>query len=143
MKRDYRQFWGLLREAHPDFDPKEAKELIVESFSNGRTSSLKDLTDAEYQEVMTSLRMLIERGSKTIRKKKKRSALLHQLQLYGIDTTDWQKVDEFCQDKRIAGKTFRHMSISELESAILRMRVINEKKNITINHLYNGKIYEC
>ena len=36
--------------------------------------------------------------------RQKRSAVLHQMQLLGIDTADWDRVNAFCRDSRIAGE---------------------------------------
>lgn len=46
--------------------------------------------------------------------KKKRSAVLHQMQLMGIDTANWAAVDNFCLGVRIAGKKFRELSADDL-----------------------------
>ena len=63
-----------------------------------------------------------------MRKKWRRSAL-HQLQLYGVDTTDWNKVNEFCKQPRIADKAFRDLDCEELEALTKKMRVIIRKRN--------------
>ena len=47
--------------------------------------------------------------------KKKRSAVLHQMQLMGIDTANWAAVDNFCLGVRIAGKKFRELGEAGLE----------------------------
>lgn len=47
--------------------------------------------------------------------KKKRSAVLHQMQLMGIDTANWAAVDNFCLGVRIAGKKFRELSADDLD----------------------------
>ena len=60
-------------------------------------------------------------------KKKARSAVLKQFQLYGIDTTDWDAVDRFCASPRIAGKAFRHLTIVELKTLRVKMLSIRNK----------------
>lgn len=49
------------------------------------------------------------------------------MQQLGIDTTDWNRVDRFCSDTRIAGKAFRHISIDELEALAVKLRTIARK----------------
>ncbi len=57
-----------------------------------------------------------------------RSSVLHQMQLLGVDTADWTRVDAYCLDKRIAGKRFRHLDYGELEALLKKLRAIRRKK---------------
>ena len=57
-----------------------------------------------------------------------RSSALHQLQKYGVDTTDWTKVNAFCQDTRIAGKPFKDLDFDELAALTRKMRAIKHKR---------------
>ena len=59
--------------------------------------------------------------------KKKSSAVLHQMQLMGIDTANWAAVDNFCLVGRIAGKKFRELSADDLDAVLLRIRSIRQK----------------
>ena len=59
--------------------------------------------------------------------RRKRSEVLKLMQQLGIDTTDWNRVDAFCEDVRIAGKAFRHISIDELEALAVKLRIIERK----------------
>lgn len=54
--------------------------------------------------------------------------MLHQMQLLGIDTTDWSRVNAYCRDKRIAGKEFRELSEEELDRLLIKLRAIRKKK---------------
>lgn len=60
--------------------------------------------------------------------KRRRSAVLHQMQLLGINTAEWGRVDAYCQDKRISGKKFRELDCEELDALVVRLRVIRRKK---------------
>ena len=60
--------------------------------------------------------------------KSKRSAVLHQMQLLGIDTADWKKVDAFCRDKRIAGKRFARLDSEELDRLLVKIHTIRRKQ---------------
>ena len=59
--------------------------------------------------------------------RRRRSEVLKLMQQLGIDTTDWNRVDRFCSDTRIAGKAFRHISIDELEALAVKLRTIARK----------------
>ena len=49
------------------------------------------------------------------------------MQKLGINTSDWDCVDAFCLDPRIAGKLFRKISINELEELAVKLRAIKRK----------------
>ena len=74
---------------------------------------------AGYDERMSDIRRELRR---------KRSVCLKLMQQLGIDTTDWDRVNAFCEDARIAGKAFRYISIDELEALAVKLRVIKRKK---------------
>lgn len=59
--------------------------------------------------------------------RRKRSSVLHQMQLLGIDTADWTRVDAYCSDKRIAGKRFRELDGPELDALLKKLRAIRRK----------------
>jgi hypothetical protein len=59
--------------------------------------------------------------------RQKRSAVLHQMQLAGIDTADWKRVDAFCQSGRIAGKRFCQLTEEELDAVLVKVRLIRRK----------------
>ena len=63
--------------------------------------------------------------------RRRRSEVLKLMQQLGIDTTDWNRVDRFCIDTRIAGKAFRHISIDELEALAVKLRTIGRKGGLT------------
>lgn len=60
--------------------------------------------------------------------RRKRSSVLHQMQLLGIDTADWSRVDAYCSDKRIAGKRFCMLNEQELDALLKKLRAIRRKK---------------
>jgi hypothetical protein len=77
---------------------------------------------------MNEILVLKEVGTETQQLKRKRSSVLHQMQIMGIDTTDWKRVNELCLNKRIAGKLFHKLSYAELDAALLKLRIINRKR---------------
>lgn len=63
--------------------------------------------------------------------RRKRSVCLKLMQQLGIDTTDWNRVNEFCNNPRIAGKPFVQISTAELEHLAIKLRAIQRKGGLT------------
>lgn len=121
-RNNYATFYALLKSM-----PGASKEDLVLQWTNGRTASLKEMTDREYNQMIRQLRQQVDNLEE---KKKARSAVLKQFQLYGIDTTDWDAVDRFCCNARIAGKPFRYLTIPELKSLRVKMLSIRNKAEL-------------
>ena len=121
-RNNYAAFYGLLKSM-----PGASKEDLVLQWTNGRTSSLKEMSEREYSLMIRQLRQQVDNLEE---KKKARSAVLKQFQLYGIDTTDWDAVDRFCCNARIAGKPFRYLTIPELKSLRVKMLSIRNKAEL-------------
>lgn len=121
-RNNYAAFYTLLTSM-----PGASKEDLVLQWTNGRTSSLKEMSEREYTLMIRQLRQQVENLEE---KKKARSAVLKQLQLYGIDTTDWDAVDRFCCTPRIAGKPFRYLTIPELKALRVKMLSIRNKAEL-------------
>jgi hypothetical protein len=131
---NYAAFYGLLNRMYAP-DKEELKKAIVLEYTSGRTDSLKDMKMAEYLSALKGMQRLVvptsqEDEQKVI--KKKRSDVLHQMQLIGIDTADWNKINAFCTDTRIVGKVFRELNGEELDALLVKLRIIRRKKE-TIN----------
>lgn len=60
--------------------------------------------------------------------RRKRSTVLKLLQKQGIDTTDWDRVDTYCENPRIAGKRFARLTTEELEAVAVKLRIIQRKE---------------
>ena len=121
-RTNYAAFFALLKSM-----PGASKEDLVLQWTNGRTASLKEMSEREYSLMIRQLRQQVENLEE---KKKARSAVLKQFQLYGIDTTDWDAVDRFCCNARIAGKPFRYLTIPELKSLRVKMLSIRNKAEL-------------
>lgn len=120
-----RRFYALLGKLHLD-DAAEMKNTMVLDISRGRTTHLHDLSAEE----MTLLLLSLERTVDDVRSsqlKKARSLCLHLMQKLGIDTTDWNRVNAFCRDLRIAGKDFYPLSLPELEALARKLRAMGRK----------------
>lgn len=117
--RKYTMVFAYLREL-----PYVSKEDLAHEWSDGRTTSLRELSDKEYNRLISHIR---SHSSYRAKLRKARSGVLHLLQKYGIDTTDWQRINSFCKQKKIAGKPFGELSVSELGVLANKMRAIIEK----------------
>ena len=125
---NYGKFYMLLKRlpGAPD------KAGIVSEFTGGRTTSLREMKAQEYDQMCQNLEELVgwdeKRAMYRRALKKARSGVLHQMQLWGVDTADWTRVDQFCSDKRIAGKYFRYLDVDELNALNVKLRAMNRKK---------------
>ena len=117
--RNYANFYVLIKKL-----PHASKEVLVDAHTGGRTTSLKEMTCWEYESMIRTMRRDIEREEE---KRKARSSLLHLMQKYGVDTTDWDDINRFCRLKRIAGKEFGRLDIKELKAVAKKMRAILAK----------------
>ena len=126
-ERNYERFYTLLKKM-----PAADKKTLVSQYTDGRTTSLRETTQQEYNKMCRDMEQVAgydERMSDIRRElRRKRSMCLKLMQQLGIDTTDWDRVNAFCEDTRIAGKAFRHISIDELEALAVKLRAIKRKK---------------
>ena len=125
-ERNYARFYTLLKKM-----PGADKETLVSQYTDGRTTSLRETTRQEYDRMCRDMERetgydeFVEGIRRQLRRR--RSEVLKLMQQLGIDTTDWNRVDAFCKDVRIAGKAFRHISIDELEALAVKLRTIARK----------------
>lgn len=125
-ERNYARFYTLLKKM-----PGADKEMLVEQYTNGRTTSLHETTRQEYDRMCRDMERetgydeFVEGIRRQLRRK--RSEVLKLMQQLGVDTTDWDRVNAFCTDARIAGKLFRKISVDELEELAVKLRAIKRK----------------
>ena len=128
-ERNYARFYTLLKKM-----TGADKETLVEQYTNGRTTHLRETTQQEYNKMCRDMEQVAgydERMSDIRRElRRKRSVCLKLMQQLGIDTTNWNRVDAFCKDTRIAGKAFRHICIAELEVLAVKLRAIKRKEGL-------------
>lgn len=120
---NYHRFYALLNRLS-DGDREELKETLVSSFTNGRTTSLREMTKTEYNAMCASLE---ERTGWKASLKKKRSLCLKLMQKAGIDTTDWQRINDFCRNPKIAGREFALLGLKDLDALQVKLRAILRK----------------
>lgn len=129
--RNYARFYVLLSRM-PTADKEELKSALVRQFTEGRTDSLREMSDKEYTSMCDEMQRQIggEKAREIYRQelRRKRSAVLHLMQLMGIDTTDWNRVDAYCLNPRIGGKEFRKLTVEELELVAIKLRMIRRKE---------------
>ena len=118
-EKNYARFYTLLKKL-----PGADKEVLVSSFTDGRTTSLREMSVKEYEAMCISLE---EQTGWKIELKKKRSLCLKLMQKAGIDTTDWQRINDFCRHPKIAGKVFAQLSLADLDSLQTKLRAIMRK----------------
>ena len=124
--RNYARFYALLGKL-----PGADKETLVYQFTGGRTTHLHLMEEGEYLSMCREMERVAgydaRREAWRQEMKRKRSAVLHQMQLLGVDTADWGKVDAYCLNKRIAGKVFRELDGEELDALLVKLRIIRRK----------------
>lgn len=121
--KSYGRFWRAWnRLSHRDSE--EEKRLMVQNWTNGRTEHLSEMTQAEYDAACKEL----EAASGYDRElKRRRSICLRLMQGLQIDTSDWQRVNDFCRNPRISGKPFGRLTAEEQESLSVKLRAIARK----------------
>lgn len=130
-KRNYSRLYAVAKAKGIDLDAH--KEVLVSQFTGGRTSSLQEMTQAEYDEMCECLQTGKPLGESTAdyreRLRRARSAALNRMQRLGIDTADrsFVAVNEFCLQSRIAGKPFGLLTIEELQALVPKLEAILRK----------------
>lgn len=109
------------------------KETLVEQYTNGRTTHLHLMLPSEYERMCSDMESVAgydARRQEQLRAlRRARSGVLHQMQLWGVDTADWSKVNAFCEDRRIAGKVFRSLDTDELNKLNTKLRMMIRKRD--------------
>jgi hypothetical protein len=123
MAKNYKRFYALLKQ-NPDAD----KDELVMSFTDERTTSLREMTEDEFNALCDALQYGAGQGygQKSMAElKQARSAVLVRIQRLGIPTVDnWDGIDQFCLSRRIAGKRFAALTVAELRSLRTKLEMI-------------------
>lgn len=126
----YDRFFALLAKL-----PGADKEELVWQYSNMLYYSLKEFHEKDhegYKRMIAGMqaevnKLSINRDEESITKSL-RSSILTRLQKHGIDTTDWKRVNQFMEQKRIAGKRLYEMEIHEMRALIPKLESILAKE---------------
>ena len=106
----------------------------MSQFTDGRTESLKEMTQQEYDEMCDCLHQGRPAGMSRYEYEKElryyRSGVLKRLQKLGVNTADDRlvAVNQYCQSPRIAGKPFGLLTIDELKNLIPKLEAMLKKK---------------
>lgn len=111
------------------------KEELIWEYSNKLTTSLsefKDKNPSGYYAMLADLESKFPEKKPTRcgadeTTKKLRSGILKRLQKHGIDTTDWDCVNRFLEQPKIAGKRLYNMTDDEMRQFIRKMESILTK----------------
>lgn len=126
----YSKFWALLDKMPVmGMSREDHKDVVVASHTEGRTTHLSEMSPEEYCKMIGDMERIANMKSGKYRDalRKKRSEVLHQMQKMGIDTTDWARVNAFCEDGRMAGKPFGKMDTEELKQMLVKLHAIQRK----------------
>lgn len=121
--RSYHRFYASLRRLSGG-NTEDMKESLVWSFTDGRTTSLKEMTQQEYNAMCSALEECTGWKGEL---KKKRSLCLKLMQKAGIDTTDWHRINDFCMNPKIAGREFAQLGVKDLDALQVKLRAIMSK----------------
>jgi hypothetical protein len=138
-KNSHGRFFGLLKQM-----PFTTKEELVLEYSNNKTASLswfRDIMPRDYDRMIQDMQQIVDSMKQPKNKtqqqpskfttsavtKQYRSAILKRLQQHGIDTTNWDRVNSFMENPRIAGKRLYEMSDQEMIDFIPKMESILKK----------------
>lgn len=121
---NFARFYAVFNSLPFEGNREELKRHIVRQYTMGRTESLREMTVAEYNTCCVGLERM---GGGQREQKTKRSRCLKMMQQMGIDTTDWNRINAFCQDQRIAGKPFARLTNDELDALAVKLRSIQRK----------------
>lgn len=122
--KNYGRFWQVFRKLPYAGDRDELKKSLVLQYTYGRTDSLKEMSGNEYRELCAYLEDTT--GLKD-EMRQERSLCLKLMGEVGVDTTDWLRINNFCQDKRICGKVFGRLGVDDLRELAVKLRAIKRK----------------
>ncbi len=112
---------------------EERYRTLIGELTDGRTTSTKGLTYAEAQYLAgyitgANVKLRTSAEEMAIRSlKRQRSAVLKRMQQIGVDTTDWNRVNAFLRQPRIAGKPLYELDGQELDELIPKLESIKKK----------------
>lgn len=118
------RFYALFNKLPWSGDRDEFKKSIVLQYTWNRTDSLREMTRCEYESCCKGLEELLGLREAL---RKNRSLCLKLMQKCGVDTTDWQRINDFCRHPRISGKEFSRLGIDDLGDLQVKLRAILRK----------------
>lgn len=121
---NFARFYTLFNSLAYEGDREEFRKDLIRQYTGNRTDSLRQMSSQEYDTCCRAMEGLTKRNDQL---RKKRSLCLKLMQQLGIDTTDWTRINSFCNDHRIAGRPFARLNAAELEALAAKLRTIQRK----------------
>lgn len=121
---NFARFYALFNSLAYEGDREEFRKDLIRQYTGNRTDSLRQMSSQEYDTCCRAMEGLTKRNDQL---RKKRSLCLKLMQQLGIDTTDWTRINSFCNDHRIAGRPFARLNAAELEALAAKLRTIQRK----------------
>lgn len=121
---NFARFYAALNRVQYAGEREELKKSVVRQYTLERTDSLREMTREEYDGCCAALEKITGYKDEL---KKQRSVCLRLMQKIGVDTSDWVRVNNFCEHPRIAGKAFGRLTVKELEAMEIKLRAIQRK----------------
>lgn len=121
-KNDYSRFYALLKQ-----NPMLEKDEIVSQFTNGRTTHVSQMSRQEFIRMCDALQFgsPTEQRAREMSLKRARSAALLRIGRLGIPTIDnWDGINAFVANPKIAGKKFYDLGVDELNSLVRKLESI-------------------
>ena len=103
------------------------KDEMVAQFTDGRTTHLSGMTNAEFHEMCDAIEARFQQDTYAYKEsvRKARSSVLNRVAKLGISTVDnWDEVNSFLSSPKIAGKLLYEMTLDELKSLIRKLEAI-------------------
>lgn len=114
--------------SHRGIDDEMKRTMLLE-LTDGRTASTRDLTPREALYLCGYLNgQPQDTDAERAMLRRRRSGVLARMQRYGVDTTDWERVDAFCLNPRIAGKRFCRLDGGELMALTAKLEAMLRKR---------------
>lgn len=116
---NFARFWELGKQlSYGGMDPDYFKEMMVSKHTGERTTHLSQMELIEYNTMCAFLDKKLHGTTQDQlmqdKLRRSRGRALALIEKWGIQTTDRNRVNEFCENPKIAGKKFGAMTQPEL-----------------------------
>lgn len=91
--KNYHRFYASFNKLQKHGSDEDTKAALVSQYTGGRTTHLSEMRVREYTDCCKALENMLGYGDQ---RKRHRSICLHLMQELGIDTKDWQRINDFC-----------------------------------------------
>lgn len=134
--KNYGRFYRLLAQLPYPGDRADLKQALVLQFTNSRTVHLHEMEEVEYQACCKAME---EKTNYSASLRRQRSVTLHLMQKIGVDTTDWNRINAFCRDARIAGCEFSRITGAGHRALQRKLRAIDKNGGLKPWHAAEEK----